>query len=68
MRVDATATGRSAAVIDPGDVAQRIGGLTADKAEAALEDLGDTTVELWPDWVASVPGWAWRIEVQVDQP
>jgi hypothetical protein len=68
MRVDVTATGRSAAVVDPGDVAQRIGSLSADEAEAALEDVGDATVELWPDWVASVPSWAWRIEVRVAEP
>ncbi len=68
MRVDVTATGRSAAEIDPAVVAQRIEGLTPDEAEAALEDVGDATVELWPDWVASVPGMAWRIEVRVAEP
>jgi hypothetical protein len=68
MRVDVTAAGRSAAQIDPDVVAQRIAGLTPDGAEAALEDIGDATVELWPDWVASVPGMAWRIEVRVAEP
>ena len=68
MRVDVNATGRSAAEIDPDMVAQRIAGLTPDEAEAALEDLGGATVELWPDWVASVPGMAWRIEVRVAEP
>ena len=68
MRVDVTATGRSAAEIDTDEVAQRIAGLTADEAEAALEDLGSATVELWPDWVASVPSMAWRIEVRVGEP
>ena len=65
MRVDVTATGRSAAAIDTSEVADRIAGLAPDEAEAALEDLGHTTVELWPDWVASVPTMAWRIEVRV---
>ena len=65
MRVDVTATGRSAAAIDTNEVADRIAGLAPDEAEAALEDLGHATVELWPDWVASVPTMGWRIEVRV---
>ena len=68
MRVDATASGRSAAAIDTDEVSRRITGLSADEAEAALGDLGDATVDLWPDWVASVPGMAWRIEVRVAEP
>ena len=65
MRVDVTATGRSAAAIDTNEVADRIAGLAPDEAEAALEDLGHATVELWPDWVATVPTMGWRIEVRV---
>ena len=65
MRVDVTAAGRSAAEIDTSEVADRIAGLAPDDAEAALEDLGHATVELWPDWVASVPTMGWRIEVRV---
>lgn len=65
MRVDVTATGRSAAAIDTSEVADRIAGLAPADAEAALEDLGQATVELWPDWVASVPTMGWRIEVRV---
>ena len=65
MRVDVTATGRSAAEIDTNEVADRIAGLAPEDAEAALEDLGHATVELWPDWVASVPTMGWRIEVRV---
>ena len=68
LRVDVNATGRSAAEIDTDEVARRIGGLTPDEAEATLEDLGSATVELWPDWVASVPSMAWRIEVRVAEP
>ena len=68
MRVDLTATGRSVAQIEPEEVAQRVAGLTAGEAEASLEDLGSATVELWPDWVESVPSMEWRIEVRVDEP
>jgi Baseplate J-like protein len=65
MQVDITASGRSVAAIDANEVASRIAGLSADEAAAALEDLGHATVELWPDWVASVPTMGWRIEVRV---
>jgi hypothetical protein len=68
LRVDVSATGRSAAEIDAGDVAQRIAGLTVAEAEAALAHLGSVTVEAWPDWVGSVPSWPWRIEVRVAEP
>lgn len=66
--IDVTATGRSAAQIDAGEVVRRIGGLSSDEAEAALEDLGTANVELWPGWVGSVPSMAWRIEVRVAEP
>jgi hypothetical protein len=65
MRVDITASGRSVAAIDPNEVAGRVAGLSPDEAAAALEDLGHATVELWPDWVTSVPTMGWRIEVRV---
>jgi hypothetical protein len=65
MRVDVTATGSSAAAINTSEVADRIAGLAPADAEAALEDLGNATVDLWPDWVASVPTMGWRIEVRV---
>ena len=68
MRVDVTATGRSASAIDTDDVAQRIAGLTVADAEAALADLGSVSVEPWPDWVGSVPSMPWRIEVRVAEP
>jgi baseplate J-like protein len=68
LRVDVTATARSAPRIDRDEVAERIAGLSADEAEAALEDLGSATVELWPGWVASVPTLGWRIEVRMDEP
>ena len=68
LRVDVTATGRSAPRIDRDEVAQRIAGLSASEAEAALEDLGSATVDLWPGWVASVPTMGWRIEVRVAEP
>jgi hypothetical protein len=68
MRVEISVTGRSAAQFDSGTVIERIAGLTRDEAEAALRDLGTASVELWPDWVASVPTMEWRIEVRIVEP
>jgi hypothetical protein len=68
MRVDVTASGRSAAQIDGNEVAARIAGLAPAEAEAALADLGSASIDLWPDWVGSVPAMTWRIEVRVAEP
>lgn len=65
MRVDVIATGRSAAEIDRAEVVDRIVGRTAAEAKAALADLGEVTVELWPGWVGTVPGAEWRIDLRV---
>jgi len=65
MRVDVTATGLSAADIDPAEVLARAVGRTPDEAEAALADLGTATVELWPGWVSTVPGTEWRIDLRL---
>jgi hypothetical protein len=66
--VDVAVSARTAPRIDELQVFHRIRGLTRDEAEAALNDLGDATVELWPDWAARVPSMAWRIEVRVAEP
>ncbi len=68
MRVDVAARGRSAAQIDGTEVAALVAGLSPDEAESALRELGTATVELWPDWVGTVPTMTWRIDVQVAEP
>ena len=65
MRSDVTASGRSAAEVDPADVFERAVGRTPDEASAALADLGEATVELWPGWVGTVPGTEWRIDLRL---
>jgi hypothetical protein len=63
--VETMVTGKSAATIDHDAVIDRVLGLTTDAAEAALEDLGDATVDLWPGWVSTVPDASWRVDVVV---
>ncbi len=57
--------GLSTPAVDRDEVVSRVRGLSADEARAALADFGDATVDLWPGWVASVPGLEWRIEVVI---
>ena len=63
--VETSVTGAAATTIDPDAVVDRVAGLSADAAEAAIEDLGDATVTLWPGWVGTVPDAAWRVDVVV---
>jgi len=63
--VETSVTGAAATTIDPDAVIDRVRGLSAEAAEAALVDLGDATVTLWPGWVATVPDAAWRVDVVI---
>ncbi len=65
LLVEATVTGMSTPLIDRDEVIGRVQGQPIDEARAALDDLGDATIELWPRWVSSVPGFDWRIEVTI---
>ena len=63
--VAVTVTGASTPSIDRDEVIERVRGRTADEARAALAELGDPTIDLWPGWVSSVPDLEWRIEVTI---
>lgn len=58
-------SGRTEALVEETAVVQRIRGLPLEEAEAALEDLGAASIDLWPGWVATVPDLEWRIDVTV---
>ena len=68
LEVDVTVTGRAAPMIDADDVVARSTGLSVEDAEAALAELGAASVEVWPGWVSTVPGMAWRVEVRIVDP
>jgi hypothetical protein len=65
VTADAAVSGGVASSIDASAVRDRISGLTASQAEAALADLGTVHVDLWPAWVGEVPRLAFRISVDV---
>ncbi len=68
LRVDVTVRAAAVAEVDTAEVVQRIVGRSAGEARAALADLGQASVDLWPGWVTSVPEAEWRIDVRVVSP
>jgi hypothetical protein len=65
LEVDVRVTASSTAAVDTEAVRERVAGLDEAAARSALADLGAATVELWPGWVSTVPGFGWRIDVRV---
>ena len=63
--VAVSVTGASTPAIDRDEVVQRVRDRSIPDAHAALSNLGDATIALWPDWVTTVPGLDWRIEVTI---
>ena len=63
--ISVTVSGASTPAIDRDEVVERVRGRSVDEARAALAELGDTTVELWPGWVSAVPDLDWRIDVVI---
>jgi hypothetical protein len=68
LSVKVTVSGRIVPIIERDPVVDLVTGRTADEAEAALADIGDATVDLWPGWVGTVPASEWRVEVRVAEP
>ena len=64
-QLSVTVSGQVMAELDVAGVLQRIRGLTRDEAMAALDDLGDSAIDLWPGWVTTVPEMDWRIDVLI---
>jgi hypothetical protein len=65
LMVAVSVTGASAPRADPDGVLERVRGRSHAEAVAALGDLGEVSVELWPDWVTSVPQFDWRIDLRL---
>jgi hypothetical protein len=65
LTVAVSVSGASAPRPDPDSVLERVRGRSVAEAEAALEELGSATVELWPGWVTSVPELDWRIDLRL---
>lgn len=65
MTVEVEVSGRSATTPESSDVIELAAGRTAEDARAAMRELGDATIDLWPGWVGTVPEIEWRIDVRI---
>ncbi len=65
LSAEASVTAEAAPIVDRGAVIERIAGRDEAEAEAALADVGEADVQLWPGWVTSVPTIEWRVEVRI---
>jgi hypothetical protein len=64
MTVDVLVSADTDPVLDEAAIRERVAGRTVAEAEAALEELGEVTVDLWPDWVDRVPQLQFRINIR----
>ena len=64
VSVQVSVRAEAAPEIDTEQLRELVAGKTAEEVSAELEELGDATVELWPDWVDRVPRLDWRIHIE----
>ncbi len=62
------ATARQVAILDPIELESQILGRPVDEARDILGAYGDVLLEVWPDWVATIPSLDARVEVTVEGP
>jgi hypothetical protein len=62
------ATARQIAILDPAALEAEILGKPLEEAEAILSAYGDVDLQVWPDWVGTIPTIDSRVEVTVDGP
>jgi hypothetical protein len=63
-----TVTASQVAILDPVAIETEILGLTRADAQAVLDGYGSADLDLWPDWVGTVPSLDARVEVIVNGP
>ncbi|HET7728113.1 MAG TPA: baseplate J/gp47 family protein [Candidatus Limnocylindrales bacterium] len=56
------------AILDPAAIEAQVRGRPVAEAERQLADLGDVSVEAWPDFVTTVPTFDERVEVVIAPP
>jgi hypothetical protein len=65
VSVEVSVRAEAAPEIDIEQLRELVAGKTPEEVAAELDELGDATVELWPDWVGRVPRLDWRIQIDV---
>lgn len=61
-------TGTQVRDVDERALVGQIAGLIVPEARARLDDYGDVEIEVWPDWVTTIPTRAERITITVGDP
>ena len=54
--------------VDTDQLRELVAGKTPEEVSTALDELGEVTVKLWPDWVDRVPRLDWRIQIELAAP
>ena len=62
-----TVTAQQIAVLDPELLRSLVLGKSVEEARAILARYGTTQIEVWPDWVRTIPTYAARVDVTVGQ-
>lgn len=62
------ATARQIAVLDPAALKAAILGKPVAEARDILEAYGETRLDVWPDWVGTIPTFESRVDVTVNGP
>jgi hypothetical protein len=68
IRFDGQARAVAQQVIDEDDILARVAGLPVSEARAILEEIGATTVSVWPEFLGDLPGDQSRIRLEVRAP
>jgi hypothetical protein len=63
--VQTSVTASAVPELDQETIRRQLVGMTAAQAQAALVDIGPSTVSFWPGWVDHLPRLDWRIEISV---
>jgi len=63
-----TGSARQTRPVDGSALEAQVLGMSESDARALLAPYGDVTIELWPDWVHSVPSLDQRVTLTVNEP
>ncbi len=65
IRFPVTASARQTVVVDPAEIRAAVKGKPVEEARRLLEGYGTVSIEVWPDWVTTIPTLDARLEVLV---
>ena len=63
-----TISGTQVHDVDQAQLRAQVRGLVLAQARSRLDDFGDVSISLWPDWVTTIPTNDERIELTIGDP